>query len=188
MDLQGLLGLRPTGGRARGTVVHAWLETLEWIEDGLAPAAELRRIALNAGSGLGADEVEELLAWLRDRLEQPEIRRVLSREAWPEGAAVERELPFLLREGDALVEGVVDRLVLVRDGEGRTTGAEVLDYKTDAAGSDGPATIEKLVALYAPQLRSYREAVASLYGLDPEAVAGRLVFLEPGIVRAAGGP
>ena len=36
---------------------------------------------------------------------------------------------------------------------------------------------------YARALKAYREAVATLYRLDPEEVSGRLVFLDAGIVR-----
>jgi len=182
-----LLGLRHVAGaRTRGTLVHAWLETLEWIEDGLAPQEELDAIARRAAPSSTPEEVERILGWLRARLAEPDVRRALSRELHRDGAEVERELPFLIREGDALVEGFIDRLVLEHEG-GRVTSATVVDYKTDRLDPDHPDGLEGALRAralhYRPQLQAYRRAVADLYGLELDDVEGRLLFLDAGSVQ-----
>jgi ATP-dependent exoDNAse (exonuclease V) beta subunit len=137
-----------------------------------------------------------LWGWLEERLAAREIQEALSREsarhaaralvdgvgtedAGPVSLEVENELPFLHREGDALMEGVIDRLVLLRDPQG-VVGAHVLDYKTDALPSGDEAALEGARERYAPQLRAYRDAVSALYGIPAERVRLTLLFLEPG--------
>jgi ATP-dependent exoDNAse (exonuclease V) beta subunit len=181
--LEDLLGL--AGGaeaRLRGTLVHDWLEELEWFEDGLPAQSELLRSARRSVPGLTEDRVMDTLRWLEDRLAQPSIQAVLSRAHWPDGATLERELPFLLRRGDTLVEGIVDRLVLVREGSS-VIQADVLDYKTDRVEVDMTGALDRRVDFYAPQITAYRDAVATLYRLDPQNVSGRLIFLDAGVVR-----
>jgi ATP-dependent exoDNAse (exonuclease V) beta subunit len=196
VDLALRLGLRGSPeGRERGTLVHAWLEQVEWVEDGLPPTPELHRIARAVVPGMPADAVERQRAWLARALEAPEVLEALSRSAAPPGARVERELPFLRREGDALVEGFIDRLVLVpptgtagdsaspEAGSREVERAVVLDYKTDRIDPDDRGALEARVDHYAPQIRAYRRAVAELYEVAPEAVEGRLVFLDAGVVQ-----
>lgn len=183
VDLSLVLGLRGGRGLTRGTVVHAWLEQVEWIEDGLPEEESLLGIAAAHAPEMSRDEVRLALDWLRDRLEVPEIRDTLSRAHWPEGASIENELAFLVRDGEVLVEGFVDRLVLLHDAEGRVTGAEVLDYKTDAIDAEDSEALAARVAFYAPQIEAYRRAVAGLFGLEMDAVSGRLLMLGPGVVR-----
>ena len=132
----------------------------------------------------------ETWEWLQDRLAVPEIRSALTRaEVRREVAAehpgaelrVERELPFYRRQGDALVEGIIDRLVLVIR-EGKPVAAHVLDYKTDAVPPGNLGRLEERTALYAPQLRAYREAVAESYRIPAGSVRLTLLFLEAGRV------
>jgi ATP-dependent exoDNAse (exonuclease V) beta subunit len=89
---------------------------------------------------------------------------------------VERELPFMRREEDALMEGAIDRLVLILEG-GRTVAAEVLDYKTDDLAAGDAAALAQRVAHYRPQMDAYRRAVAEMYGLPAAAVRGCLAFV-----------
>ena len=186
VDLRQVLGLSEDGSsaaRERGSLVHAWLEELEWVEDGLPDDDRMRAIARRVAPVMDEARVTEERAWLRERLRAPEVREALGRAAYTEGATVERELPFLRREGDALVEGVIDRLVLVREG-GRLVRAEVLDYKTNRIESGDTAELAAKVEHYTPQLLAYRRAVAGIYRLPLQSVSARLVFLTPGAVRA----
>jgi ATP-dependent exoDNAse (exonuclease V) beta subunit len=183
IQLSAVLGLEGgTQARLRGTLVHEWLEALVWLDEGLPPQPELLRIARRVVPELQDDEVLATLRWLEGRLALPAVAAVLSRDRWPDDATVERELPFLLRWGDTLVEGVIDRLVLVRENS-RVVQADVLDYKRDRVDRQTPGALDRRVEFYAPQIEAYREAVATLYRLDPEEVSGRLVFLDAGIVR-----
>jgi len=115
-------------------------------------------------------------------LEAPAIREALSRASYASGAEVERELPFLHRVPDGILQGYIDRLVLIRDG-GTVVAAEVQDFKTDHVDGSDAGALEAKVAFYRPQIDAYRAAVASRYGLEPAAVSGKLLFLRPGLIR-----
>lgn len=181
IDLAQRLSLHPGTSLERGSVVHAWCEEIEWLDDGLPDRDELRRIARRVGPGLPSEEVDALIdrfhAWVR----QPAIASALSRTGYPAGAVVERERPFVHRSGDAIVEGIIDRLVLWND------GAEIIDYKSDDVAPDDHAKLEERTILYAPQLRAYRAAVAGIFGLPEEAVHAKLMFLRAGAVRTVDG-
>jgi ATP-dependent exoDNAse (exonuclease V) beta subunit len=77
-----------------------------------------------------------------------------------------RELPFLLKDGETIVQGVID--LLVREPEGLV----VVDYKSD----EGGAAEEKKEA-YGEQRRWYLRAVEEILGAKARF---RLVFLRTG--------
>jgi ATP-dependent helicase/nuclease subunit A len=179
VDLRMMLNL-DTAGAALGTLVHAWLEEVEWIEDGFPSEARLRAIAGTLRPEMDDVEIDLLATRIRDRVGTPEIHSALSRARYPAGAVVEREAPFAYREGGTLIEGVIDRLVILRQGE-RVIGAEIVDFKTDAVAD--PAALEAKVAHYAPQMAAYRRGVAAGFRIPEESVRCRLLFLEAGTVR-----
>lgn len=172
----------------RGSVVHAWCEALEWMEDGLPDDATLLARARKVAPGMEEARIREWLSDFKVWMEVPEIAEALSRAHYataapsPTGLRVERELPFLHRMPDGILQGFIDRLVLTEEG-GRVVGAEVLDIKTDILDGADSEAIQAKVAHYRPQIDAYREAVAGRYRLDPSVVSGRLLFLRPGVVR-----
>jgi ATP-dependent helicase/nuclease subunit A len=174
--------LRDRGGRAReeGTLVHEWLREVEWIEDGLPSLERCQALARQVAPGI--EDLEAHRARLQEWLAVPQIREALSRASYPEGARVETERPFLVRDGDTLLQGVVDRLVIVPGEDGAPSRAWILDYKTDRI--DG--ALEARVEIYRPQLEAYARAVAGEEGLPDERVRAALVFLRPGKVAWLG--
>ena len=96
---------------------------------------------------------------------------------------VEREWPFLVREGSQILSGQIDRLVLWYDGD-RLVAADVIDFKTDRVAADNPVALADRVEHYRPQLAAYCRALTRLYRLAADHVSARLVFVEPGIVVA----
>jgi ATP-dependent exoDNAse (exonuclease V) beta subunit len=176
--------------RARGSVMHLWLEQIEWLED-FDPAA--RRDALLAQGGrlareLGVDAAA-LPAWwdaFVEALRRPATRALLERSACPlagDGLTLEvwRERRFALRlpaeasgEPERLLAGSFDRVVLARRGE-RATGAQLVDHKTDSAPDE--AALAARVAHHRPQMEAYRRALVALTGLPAQSVACRLLFL-----------
>ncbi|MGW8266607.1 MAG: UvrD-helicase domain-containing protein, partial [Longimicrobiales bacterium] len=185
VDLSALLRMDLSGSaRERGILIHAWCERIGWIEDGLPDETELRAIARERAPGVPADRVAEWLSAFRRWMSVPEISDTLSRSRYPEGGRVERELPFLHRGPDGILQGFIDRLVILEEGE-RVVGAEVLDFKTDLLDGSDPEAVAAKVAYYRPQMEAYREAVVGRYGLPPSAVTARLLFLRPGLVREA---
>jgi ATP-dependent exoDNAse (exonuclease V) beta subunit len=111
-----------------------------------------------------------------------EIREALSQASYPSGARVEQELPFLHRMTDGILQGYIDRLVLVEE-SGRVVAAEVLDFKTDYIDASDPHALDDRVAHYRPQIDAYRTAVAARYGLNLDRISGKLLFLRLGVVR-----
>src|SRR5690606_42117760 len=84
--------LRLDGGAARehGTLVHAWCEEIEWLDDGLPDDERLLRIARRLAPTLAEADVLELAARFRGWLAQPAIAAALRRPAYPDRARVAR--------------------------------------------------------------------------------------------------
>jgi ATP-dependent exoDNAse (exonuclease V) beta subunit len=175
-----LLRTQGRSARARGELLHRWLEEVEWLEDLRATDDEL----LALGAPLEHDPAvrRAALAELRAALERPRTRALLSRGA----SASLFDAPIVWRErsfsevltDDAgreyLCSGVMDRVVLYQTG-GETTRAEVIDFKSDHVRRG--AELEERARHYAPQLASYRRALACITGLAEERVEARLSFL-----------
>lgn len=123
-------------------------------------------------------------------LGKPTLQQVFDRAAYrqwllenlPQRAAefgdcefrVFRERTFAMRQGERLLSGAIDRLVL-QQVNSRTIGAEVIDFKTDDISTAG--LYEERVEMYRPQLAAYCDAVARLYNLPRRTVTARLVFV-----------
>jgi len=184
VELASRLRFDTSDARQRGTVMHAWFEQVGWLEDG-PPADELLwRIA----RGHTTDE-PSIRQWMTDfhaALERPEVQAVLSRAAYAGRDArirLWRERPFAVRQEDAILSGAIDRLVVLYDGT-RPVGADVLDFKTDRVPADDPAAIDSRVEFYRPQMEAYTQAVGTMFDLPAERISARLIFVEPGVVRA----
>ena len=194
--------LNPAGDAifARGTLWHAWFEQIEWLDDDSAAGDpnddRLRAIAFSIGH---VANVDGELAEFRRVLSLPDVRRVLGRKAYDDlrqlgfgGPAcaelarskfdlrVHRERRFAVRDADALLNGSIDRLVLLERG-GQVLAADVIDFKTDRLA--GPDDLENKTRFYQPQIAAYRRAVGQLYHLEPGRITSRLVFVESGVVR-----
>ena len=186
-----------------GQLIHAWFEQITWLEDGLPSDPQLVAVGRRTADAAGATgtQLDEPLAQFRRLLEQPAIARLLSRQRyeqageslfpeaadWPDDASplvptVQNERPFACRDGDRLLNGFIDRLVLLRQ-NGQLVAAEILDYKTDSFERKSANALQDKRAFYTPQLQAYRQAVVQLTGLPPSRVAARLVFLHAGRIE-----
>jgi ATP-dependent exoDNAse (exonuclease V) beta subunit len=185
-----------THAMLRGSLYHAWLEQIEWLDDGAPDDHTLRRVAQQFTSPT-LDVAREITAFRR-LLAMPRVRRALSRQAYADLAHVGfsqaclaevarhdvvlrvlRERPFAIREHDAVVHGIIDRLVLLCHGD-QVLAADILDYKSDTLMVTDAQEKQAVVARYQPQLALYRRAMAQQCGLDLECIATRLVFLRWG--------
>jgi ATP-dependent exoDNAse (exonuclease V) beta subunit len=184
----------------RGTLLHAWFQQIAWLEDGEPEDDVLRKAAHELG--LDALDLPQLLRQFRAAIVKPVVCHALRRATYeqplPPGTTCAvhagpgirdarwelwRERPFAILDGGAILSGTFDRLVALYDGD-RIAGADVLDYKTDQLPADDPRAIDARVELYRPQLEAYRRAAAKLLDLDPLRISSRLLFVEPGIMRA----
>ncbi len=160
------------GGARHGTLIHRWLEEVEWIDSFEATDDAL----LCMGSSIEPDPESrrESLAALRRYLEGPAVRSALAPPPSIPSPTLWRERRFSLyledEEGTPqLWTGAFDRVVL---GENE---AWIIDFKTDAP--EGDEAIEERIAFYRPQLEAYRRVLCAMTGLDPAAVHIELLFL-----------
>jgi ATP-dependent exoDNAse (exonuclease V) beta subunit len=188
LDLAAHLSLEGRGDfLLRGTVTHAWCELLGWWEEGLPSDETLLLVGRKEAPGLGDSRLQGWLADFKAWTAAPEIQEHLARGFFERAHTsahlrLERELPFLHRTEEGMLQGFVDRMVVV-ESEGKVVSALVQDFKTDKVGPSDSAVLEDRVAYYRPQITAYRHAVAARYGLALEDVGGELLFLRPGVVR-----
>ena len=181
-----------------GTAMHACFEQIGWLEDGVPEDAAIERRILSLG--LRDVDVRAVTERFRKALDEPAIRAALSRATYERPAGgktksavhagphlakprwkVSQERPFAVRDGDTILRGSIDRLVILYDGD-RPVAADVIDFKTDAVGRHDGSALQAAVDTYRPQLDAYRRAVLSLLGLEPDRISGRLMFVGAGLV------
>ena len=187
------LGVASAAGMQYGTLIHCWMEQVEWLDHG-PPAAERLLQAASRVDTSGLD-VDACLADFRAALARPNISRLLSRSVyvpvpdmpldrgvWAELAGtpprleVHRERRIAVRDELTILTGNVDRLVLLFHGE-RLVAADIIDFKTDRLDAAQREALDERVAYYRPQLTAYRRAVCKMLRLDESHVAARLLFL-----------
>jgi ATP-dependent exoDNAse (exonuclease V) beta subunit len=183
-------------GPAAGTLYHAWFQTIEWLDIGEPSNEMLMEAARKIAAGLPLEtwnDLPKLLANFRSWLQLPEILAILQSSAYADPGAsgfpaalepiwkagttvtVEREQPFIVRDGSTFLDGTIDRVVWIAQGE-RIVAADVIDFKTDAISAGEKKALQARTEYYRPQLETYRRAVARLACLPIELVAARLVF------------
>ena len=183
---QQLLGLR-TQSFEHGTLIHAWLEDIAWLDDGLPTGEQFQAIAVREAPGIAANpaDLARRLAEFRQQLAAPTVAAALSKTAYARHGAsdlvVQTERAFAIRDGEQILSGSIDRVVLVRAG-GKLVAAEVLDFKTDVFDASDDALLAGKIEFYRPQIAAYQRAVAKLTGLPESQITARLVFLTAGKV------
>jgi ATP-dependent exoDNAse (exonuclease V) beta subunit len=165
-----LFGNADLAGRRTGTLHHAWFAAIEWLDPGEPTDEELRVIARQLP--YEREDLDDQIGMFRAALRRPAVRTLLSKDSYPNAERVETERPFVVRDGNRIVNGRLDRIVWLRDKDG-TLAAEVIDYKTDAISM---AELPERVEYYRPQIESYLRSVTTLGNLPPNRVTAVLVF------------
>ena len=197
VDLRWQLKLESVAALTRGSIVHAWFERIGWLEEGPPDDADL----LRAAAPWTTPEVDlaQEIARFRAMLDRPTVAAALSKQPFEPAAlgfardicdelrggnvtrTLDRERSFVVREGDTMVFGTIDRMTRYYRG-GKLLAIDILDFKTDAVRD--AAGIAQRAATYRPQLAAYRRAMAAVASLAPERIATRLLFVEPGVVKS----
>lgn len=185
VDLSWVLPLHGGRARARGLLIHAWCQEVEWLDPSLPSGGRpdpdyLTTVAARVVPQWEPEAVDDLLRRFLLQLDLPDVMAALSRTRYGAEVRLEREYPFLHLDEGVVVEGVVDRLVLTLE-SGIPVQAEVLDFKSDAVGAH-PGEVDNRIHHYTPQIAAYRRAVASRFHIPLDEVTGSLLFLEPGIL------
>jgi ATP-dependent exoDNAse (exonuclease V) beta subunit len=183
----------------RGSLIHAWFESIIWLDESRPSRETLKQIAAE----LGADETETnaAIAQFQAMLSRPEMAFALSRTGYalprslrldrsvlaelasgPLRLEVERERRFVVRDGKAVVSGAIDRLVLMYRGD-RLIAADVIDFKT-GAGTAHPAEAQTRQDRYRRQLACYARAVAGIYQIEENRISTRLLMVGTGRIEA----
>jgi ATP-dependent helicase/nuclease subunit A len=194
-----ILAPRSSHGFGIGTLFHAWLEQIEWLDAGLPSEQRLRQIASQVRGQIGEafGDLDAHLQRFHQQIAAADITQLLSRQfydspaalglsqkAWPAGGvelSASRERPFAIRHGDELLNGSIDRLVVIKSG-GRPLAADVIDFKTDEIAPGDQASLAAKIDFYRPQIEAYRSAAARLLSIEPSHICARLVFLHLGSV------
>lgn len=169
-----------------GTAWHRLLQQVAWQESAPDRARLLRSISpLLADPNERRQVVDEFLSRLTQGdfapwLAQAQVRDLVLKRDYSAGRPlleplrldVRRELPFVVELEGQWLEGQIDRLVLVSEGN-QLVAAHVVDFKT---GSIAESELEAEAARHAPQLQLYRQAIGQLFGLDLDAIATSVVF------------
>lgn len=192
VKLASVLPLGDAVGVDRGTLFHAWLERVTWLEDGVPSAIELRQIAeVMQTQDL---DIERSLTQFEAMLQLPHIAALLSRRsdqlprrltelvAGEYEVDLHQERRLNVIDAGQTISGSIDRLVLIRR-NGQVVAADIIDFKTDAIVGDEESAVAGKVAAYRDQMRSYARAVALMYKLSPERISTRLVMLANGRVE-----
>ena len=186
-----------------GNLMHCCFEQLRWIDVGEQVDDDaLRQLLQNRSPG--SNQIESAIKKFRELLEHENLKKLLSSLSVQEQYVVqdldaeegsdalnrievhtEKRLAVLMdhldhvdSESGSLIEGIVDRIVLVYEG-GCVTAAEIIDFKVDQI--DGSNLTER-IEHYRPQLAAYRAAVQTMLGLNANQIATRLVFVHSGQV------
>lgn len=179
--------LRITDGIAleRGTLLHAWFEAIEWLDDGRPDEATL--LAVAARHAFDEQAARRLIPDFDAALAGEGVREILSRRAYQprrvhaDTIDVRRESSFAVRDAGAdgaeawLLTGQFDRLVVGWQ-HGAPAWAEVVDFKTDDIQPDDMLGLAARIDHYRPQIDSYRRAACAMLRLPSERVSARLVF------------
>lgn len=175
----------------RGTIVHKWLEDIEWFDGGIPSIETLFQSAPCEEAGrFTKEQLLETAENCVTAMQSEELQKVLTK---PDGQVmVYREQDFVLRVGKGTefagvelleptdIRGSIDRLVVYLNEDGSPHRAEVIDWKTDFVNDQ---TLDAMQENYAPQLASYRLAAAKLLGIKLENVSACIAFVFAGIVE-----
>ncbi|MDB6167999.1 MAG: UvrD/REP helicase [Verrucomicrobia bacterium] len=157
-----IFSLERNGAAEFGTLVHALLAGVEWLEGGLAEGLAQAWAAFGVAG-------EEASGCVR----AADLAPVWKRPDAPK-AEVWRERAFEIVLDGTWVTGVFDRVVVWRDSSGCAIRAQVFDYKTDRVSAE--PDLAALAKRHSAQLDLYRRVAAVLAGLDPSKVECELVL------------
>ena len=179
--------------RVRGKIIHGCFQSLAWLDESIPKKEQLesrlKRLVPTKNN------FDRYIAEFYDMIENDNVRKLLSRSTYQETYMMEfartgevvmeanrlevhNERRFAVQLDGELLEGIIDRLILVYQGN-KITGADIIDFKTDAV--DG-SNLQELIGYYRPQMSGYRDAVSKFTRLPIDKISTRLVFLGTGQV------
>ena len=181
-----------------GSLIHGWLELIQWLDEGQPTDEQLLEVAqaLDIQFIDVQHAKEQFHMMLRSQGTSAMLTRQGFREAapqaWPtnlrsqmakgqHSLEVRNEQSIAALQQGKLISGFVDRLVLLCNGD-QILAADIVDYKTDQLRQGQTERIKQKANFYRPQLVAYRYAIASMLHLDFSNISTGLLFTDPGLV------
>ncbi len=175
----------------RGTLLHACFEKVQWLDQAVPSEEELlaHLEKTSASSVLKRTAIKEFF----NAIKKGSFDQLLNFQSYREQYLVqfsdarnrmevftERRFAATISDTERtkIIEGVVDRLVLVYESD-VLVAADVIDFKSDAIGQHELST---KVAAYGPQLSTYRQAISISLGIPLTSISTRLAFISTGDV------
>jgi ATP-dependent exoDNAse (exonuclease V) beta subunit len=172
-----------------GSIMHLFLEQIEWLEDFKLTTAELLEKAKNWGNIYDKARNQELIltvcndffAYIKSdeglKLFSNEERK---KETGFKNAKVYNELPimYLNEKKSELIKGRIDRCVVYfNETIAKPELVEIFDYKTNTALT--PEDKQEKNKIYQPQLDCYKEALSKLTNQEKTncKIEAKLVFI-----------
>ena len=173
------LASRDSSAMRYGTLIHAWMQRVGFIEeDGLPGDALLRLDAQRVMPNAGEEWVASRIQRFREVLGGDEAESVLTRNGASE---LWQERGFAVYDGGKLLQGFFDRVTVYRDDTGGVREAMLVDFKTDRVKPGvGTGGVQALVEHYRPQMLVYQRALVKMLGVDAKAVKMKLWFVGSG--------
>lgn len=149
--------------RAFGTLVHAWFEQIEWLDEMDESTLAAKWSAVVCPEDVLRERVEEEV---QRCLASADVRAAMNRPSAQ--AELWREKRFEILLGNEWLSGTFDRVVI------EPHQATIIDFKTDKVTT--PEAFAERVDGYRPQLLTYREVIHRMTGLPLSAIRCRLIF------------
>ncbi len=176
-----LLVITPDEARSRGTLIHAWFQQIQWLDDQTPPPSDeaLAQAAARTPPIPTADWLASQIEAFRRMIAQPGVRQCFAAPTLATGQQVDlwRERPFAVRLNNELLRGSFDRVAIIRQG-GKPLRAELLDFKTDRLR--GSRELSDRINTYRPQIEAYRNGLAAMLNLPRNNITASLLFVETG--------
>ncbi len=172
---------------AYGKLIHALFEQVQWLDDFTIDRKALQQIAV---ARVSPEELRHLslgdvLDEFSQMLESGSVKAALSKSRYqrailgevPDRVEVDAERALSAMTGGNLVEGVIDRLVVLYKND-RPYAAELFDYKVDAFDPDMTLLwLEDRIEHHKPQLEMYAQIVSEQLQIPRQQVASYLIML-----------
>ncbi len=158
-----------------GSAIHELFRKVSWIET--ANIEEI--IAEWQEKSATEDEFKQRVSeHFRQALAAEQVRQILTR---PKGKAdLWNERHFEIVIDNQWVTGAFDRVVIMRDSQGKVLQATIVDFKSDEIEND--EKLAQSARSYRGQLALYGKVLSRMLKLDPSRIRLQLLFTHPGKV------
>lgn len=122
---------------------------------------------------------KEAISVFESSIQKKEVQDILT---LADGENVWNEKKISAVLGESIITGIIDRLTLTYNSNGKIESAKIVDYKTDNIQSE--EDFKKSLNKYSSQLKQYQKIVAKLTGLEIGKISTFILFVRSGKLKA----